>query len=178
MFGSEPGQRALRAARGRPGPAAVAVVTVAVEAAIPVAIVAIHAALETTVPPAFPPPNRLHMGQDGKPALLAVIQGLVERIGGIRDLLHGRRRGRHVVGALAQPRHRIVRLLLRLRIIRRRVHPRIGAIDPQLGEIPHRGLDRRPQLFLVGVSFSPAWTAAIRASAKAARSSGFIRIWS
>ena len=39
--------------------------------------------------------------------------------------------------------------------IRLRVHPRIGAIDPQLGEIPHRGLDRRPQLLLVRVQLQP-----------------------
>ena len=58
-----------------------------------------------------------------------------------------------VVGAFAQARHRIVRLL-RI-VIRLRIHPRIGAIDPQFGEIPHRGLDRRPQLFLVGVELQP-----------------------
>ena len=36
-------------------------------------------------------------------------------------------------------------------VIRLGIHPCVGAIDPQLGEIPHRGLDRRPQLFLIGV---------------------------
>ena len=35
------------------------------------------------------------------------------------------------------------------------IHPRIGAIDPHLGEIPHRGLDRRPQLFLIGRQLQP-----------------------
>ena len=34
------------------------------------------------------PPNRVHMGQDGEPALLAVIERLVERVGGVGDLLH------------------------------------------------------------------------------------------
>ena len=102
-----------------------------------------------------PPPKRRSIWvRIGEPALLAVVEGLVERIGGIGDLLHRRRRGRHVVGALAQARHRIVRLLRILRIVRLRRHPRIGAIDPQLGEIPHRGLDRRPQLFLIGASAS------------------------
>src|SRR5689334_10398405 len=69
-----------------------------VRAAIPVtavaaiaAIVAIHAhfALEPVMAPAFPAPEPVHAGQDGEPALLAVIERLVERVGGIRDLLHG-----------------------------------------------------------------------------------------
>jgi len=85
---------------------------------------------------------------EGGSALLAVVQGLVERVGRVRDLLQRHRRGCHVVGALAQARHRIRRLLRIL--LRLRVHPRIGAIDPQLCEIPHRGLDRRPQFVLIG----------------------------
>ncbi|MEY9879041.1 hypothetical protein ABIA43_000575 [Bradyrhizobium sp. USDA 328] len=35
------------------------------------------------------------------------------------------------------------------------IHPRIGAIDAQLGELPHGGLDRRPQLLLIGVELQP-----------------------
>src|SRR5258707_1791860 len=102
----------LRAALVRP---AIAVVAVAVIAAFPAAIVAIPLkTLKTALPPtalvAATKPA-IHSGKHGKTALLAVIQRLVERIGRIRDLLHGSRRGRHVVGALAQTRHRIVRLL-------------------------------------------------------------------
>ena len=35
-------------------------------------------------------------------------------------------------------------------IARAGIHPRIGAVDPQFGKIPHRSFDRRPQLFLIG----------------------------
>ena len=58
-----------------------------------------------------------------------------------------------------------------------RVHPRIGAIDPQFWRNPAP----RPRPAATAfpdraLSFSPALTAAIRASVKAARSSGLIRI--
>src|SRR5882757_5088078 len=72
---------------------AIAVVTVAVVAAIPVpaaiAIVTIpFKTLHTALPPALAAAtNPIHSGQHGKPALLAVIQRLVERIGRVRDLL-------------------------------------------------------------------------------------------
>src|SRR5438105_4320972 len=49
-----------------------------------------HSVLEP-MPPAFPAPEPVHMGQDGEPALLAVIERLVERVGRVRDLFHGRR---------------------------------------------------------------------------------------
>src|ERR1700675_4210408 len=119
-------------------PIAVAVHMIPVAAAVPIA--AHHAMLEaammpTTAEPAF------HMGQDGKPALLAVVERLVERVGRIGDLLQRGRRGRHVVGAFAQARDRIVGLLLIL--VRLCVYRRIGAIDPHLGEIPPRGLHRK-----------------------------------
>src|SRR5258708_2960503 len=102
--------------------------------AIPVAVVAIpvHAALEPVVP-AFAAAKAFHMGQHGETTLLALVEGLVERVGRIRDLLQRRRRGSHIVGAFAQAGHRILRLLLILRLI----HPRVGAIAPQFGEIPH-----------------------------------------
>ena len=65
------------------------------------------------VPPASPTTKpAVHTGQHGKPALLAVVQRLVERVGRIGDLLHGGSGSRHVVGVVAQARHRIVRLLL------------------------------------------------------------------
>jgi hypothetical protein len=120
-----------------------------VAAAIAVAIavaVAIAIIVGFMVPPAFV----AEMGKDLEATLLAVIEGLVERISGIRDTLHHSRRGRHPVGAFAQARHRIIRLLRIARTIVLGIHPRIGAIDPHLGEIPHRGLDRRPQLLLIG----------------------------
>src|ERR1700738_2853274 len=77
---------------------------------VPIAVMAIHAMLETMVPPAVAaePP---HVGQEGKAPFLAVVEGLVERVGGVRDLLQRGRRGRHIVGTFAQARHRIVRLL-------------------------------------------------------------------
>src|SRR6185312_12070561 len=128
------------------GAASVTAILAAARVTIPVAV-AIHVVL--AVSPAAAE-TVLHMGQDPEPALLAVVQGLVERIGGIGDLLQRRRRCRHVVGALAQSRHRIVRLLRIRGLVRLRGHSRIGAVDPHLCEIPHRGLDRRPQLFLIG----------------------------
>src|SRR5438105_637682 len=78
--------------------------------AIPLAVTIVHAAHESVVPPASAaePP---HTRQDGEPALLAIVQGLVERVSRVRDALHRRRGGSHVVGALAQPRHRIIGLL-------------------------------------------------------------------
>jgi hypothetical protein len=110
----------------------------------PVAITAIHA----MVPPATAE-SAFHMRQDGQAAFLALIERFVERVSRIGDAFHRRRRGRHPVGALAQARHRIARIFLR------RIHPRIGTIDPQLCKIPYRGLDRRPQFFLVGAKLQP-----------------------
>src|SRR6478752_5441224 len=88
----------LRAAAVRP---AVTIIAVAIVAAIPATIVAIPVhAHPAAMPPTLSPAEAvLHMGQHRKPALLAVVQRLVERIGRIRDLLHGGRRDRHVVGA-------------------------------------------------------------------------------
>src|SRR6185312_14016555 len=126
------------------GAASVAAILAAARVTIPVAV----AAAALAVLPATAE-TALHMGQDPEPALLAVVESLVERIGGIGDLLQRHRRCRHVVGALAQPRHRIVGLLRIRGIVRLRGHSRIGAVDPHLCEIPHRGLDRRPQLFLI-----------------------------
>src|SRR4029453_10912033 len=86
------------------------VITVAAIAAVAVKIpVPPHFALEPVVAPAFPAPKP---GRPGEPALLAVIGRLVGRVGRFRDLLHGRRRGRHILGPVTQPRHRIVPLLL------------------------------------------------------------------
>src|SRR6266481_746414 len=114
--------------------------TATVAVPIRAAIVAVHAALEPAVPPAFCAKLATAMGQKRKPALLTVVERLVERVSRIRDLLQRRSRGRHIVGTLAQPRHRILRLLL-IDLVILRLHPRVGAIDPQLGEIPHRSLD-------------------------------------
>src|ERR1700722_10825140 len=117
------------------------VIPVAAAITVAIAIIAIF-----MVPPAFV----AEMRENLEAALLAVVEGLVERVGGIGDTLQHRRRGRPPVSAFAQARHRIVRLLRIICIILLRIHPRIGAIDPHLGEIPHRGLDRRPQLLLIG----------------------------
>src|SRR4051812_42309489 len=94
--------------------------TAPVRAAIPVTTVAAvpggavkaavhaHSALNPVMPPAFPAPNPVHAGQDREPALLAVVQRLVERVGGLRDLLHGPGRRRHILGPVTQARYRIV----------------------------------------------------------------------
>src|ERR1700730_13980815 len=109
-------------ARSEPLAAAVAV-------PIRAAIVAVHAALEPAMPPAFRAKLAAAMGQERKPALLAVVESLVERVSRIRDLLQRRGRGRHILGALAQPRHWIIPLLL-IGLVILRLHPRVGAIDP------------------------------------------------
>src|SRR5579859_4315341 len=105
--------------------------TTAVAAAVPI-MVAVHAALHPAVAPAALGAKPAMVGQDGQAALLTIIERLVERIGGIRDLLHRARGSGHGVGALAQARHRIIALLL---IVAHLLHPRIGAIDPQFREI-------------------------------------------
>src|SRR5579859_1545280 len=111
-------------------------------AAVPlvVAIAAHHAVTEAAAPPALSAKAAGPVRQDGEAALLAVVQRLVKRIGGIGDLLHGGRRRRHIVGALAQAAHRVIRFL---RVIGLDVDPRIGAVDPQFCKLAHRGLNRR-----------------------------------
>src|SRR5215208_1321667 len=94
------------------GPPTVPVIAISAVAVVPVSV-ALPAHFALVVPPASPAAEpAVHTGQHGKPALLAVIEGLVERVGGFRDLLHGRRRGGHRLGPVAQPRHRILRLRL------------------------------------------------------------------
>src|SRR6185437_1414264 len=88
--------------------AAVAVIAIPVEpvAAVVAIGAAIHAhtawAHSTMVAPALAAAEPAHVGQQSEAALLAVIERLVEQVGGIGDLLHGRSRGCHVVRALAQ----------------------------------------------------------------------------
>jgi hypothetical protein len=129
--------------------AAVPVIAV-IPVVTPVAAFAVAVTLEFTVPPTAIAETVLHMGENPEPPLLAIVKRLVERIGGIRDLLQVRRGCRHGIGALAQAGDRIVRLLRIPRIILLRIHPRIGAVDSQLREIPYGGLERRPKLFLLG----------------------------
>src|SRR5258705_2737750 len=110
--------------RAAPVRSAIPVIAIPVIVAIAVgAAVHAHPALGIAVAPASPAAKAaVHMGQHGEPALLAVIQRLVERVGRISDLLQDTGRGRPIVGAVAQARHRIVRLLL-AGIILGRVHP-------------------------------------------------------
>src|SRR5882724_2651051 len=87
---------------------------------IVIAVATIHATLEATVTPsATAAEPAFYTRQDGKTTFLPVVEGLVERIGRVRDTLHRCRRGNHAVGALAQARHRIAQLLriLLLRIL-------------------------------------------------------------
>src|SRR6476646_5696890 len=66
---------------------------------IPVAIAIIVGFM---TPPAFVAEMREHL----ETTLLAVVEGLVERISGIRDTLQHSRRGHHPLGVFAQARHR------------------------------------------------------------------------
>src|SRR5215210_2257476 len=59
-----------------------------------------RAVVESAVAPCSTEPAA-HMRQDRKPAFLAVIEGFVERVRRVRDLLQGRRRNCHVVGPFA-----------------------------------------------------------------------------
>src|SRR6266852_2084086 len=70
-----------------------------------------------TAVPALTAKTAVATGEDRKPALLGVVERLVEWVSGIRDLLHSRGAGRHGLGALAQMRHRIVILLLILLLL-------------------------------------------------------------
>ena len=116
----------------------VAVVAIAIIAAIPAAIVAVTVKAGSMPRPASLRRRRTGApwGQHGKAALLAVIQRLVERIGRIGDFLHGRRRGRHVVGALR--RRATGSSGFCWLVVFSGIHPRIGAVDPQFGKFPHR----------------------------------------
>src|SRR6266481_8439897 len=92
-------------------PAIPVITAVPIVATAPIAVIAVHSAHEAMGPPASAE-TAFRMRQDRKPALLGIIKGLVERVSRISDVLHRSRRGRHGVGAIAQARHRIVRLLL------------------------------------------------------------------
>src|SRR4051812_2972643 len=83
---------------------AIAVVAVAVIAAVAAAVVAIP--VEIAIPPTLAAAAELaiHSREHRQTTLLAVIQRLVERVGRVSHLLHGSRRSRHVLGALAQAR--------------------------------------------------------------------------
>src|SRR4051812_30769622 len=155
LEGSEP-------ALAVPVRAAVAVETVTVEVVHAALHHAVHATLhEVAARAVFATAERSAVaGQHGEAPLLALVQGLVERIGGIGDLLQGRRRRPHVLGALAQAGDRILRPVgilvgVLAGIAGTGIHPRIGAVDAQLGEVTYGSLDRRPQLFLVGVELQP-----------------------
>src|SRR5581483_678711 len=92
-----------------------------------------HAAFHPAMTPALASAEAAVVGQQREPPLLALVERLVERVGRIRDLLQRGGRRRHVVGALAQPRDRVFRLLLTALVVLR-LHPRIGAIDAQFRE--------------------------------------------
>src|SRR5258708_31598648 len=91
-----------------PARRAIPIVTIAVVAAAPIAIVSIHAALESAVPPASAAEPSFHVGQDGEATFLAVVETLVERIRRISDALHRARGGGNGLGAVAQAHHRII----------------------------------------------------------------------
>src|SRR5215472_17217532 len=74
-----------------------------------VVAVAAHAAVHPAVPPAFAAKTPA-TGEKCQAPLLALVLCLVERIGGIGDLLQRGRSGSHIVRALTQPRQRILLL--------------------------------------------------------------------
>src|SRR5262249_2169614 len=86
-------------ARGPPEPLAVAPVrsAVAVETVEGRPAVAVHHAVAPAAKAA------VHAGQDAKPALLPLIEGLVERVRRIGDLLHLGCRGRHRIRVPPHP---------------------------------------------------------------------------
>src|SRR5450756_3216775 len=85
--------------------------------AVPVAVAMVHhVVLEATVAPVFAAESAFHVGEHREAPLLALVEGLVERVGRISDLLQRRRRGRHVVGAFAQACHRIRLLGIRIAV--------------------------------------------------------------
>ena len=126
---------------------------IAVIEAIAVAPEPVAAAVKAVVAPSHPAAEPVaHTGQNHQTPLLAVVEGLVERVGGIGDFLQSRRGLGHAIGARPQPRHRIDGCLLLVRVIRvvlPGLHPGVGTVDPQLGEITHRLFHRRPQLLLI-----------------------------
>src|ERR1044072_4386667 len=107
--------------------------------AVKAAVTAIAAA-KSAMMPAAAAEAAFHPGQDREAALLAVVKRLVERIGGVRDLLDRGCSGAHRVGGRARPGDRIAGSLTVAIVVAHRVHPRIGAVDPQLCEFLHGGL--------------------------------------
>ncbi len=98
----------------------------------------------------------IHAGEDHQAALLAIVKGLVERVGSISDFLQSRSCLGHAIGLLAKASHLINGRLLLLCIILLAflllllgLHPGIGAVDPKLGEIADGLFHRRPQLLLI-----------------------------
>src|SRR6187431_815470 len=85
---SEPSWTAL-------GPPTVPVIAISAPAVVPVRV-ALPAQCPLGVPPASPAAQRaVNTGWHGKPVLLAVSEGPVERVGGFCDFLNGLRRGGH-----------------------------------------------------------------------------------
>src|SRR6266851_7174960 len=95
-------------------------------------VIPVEAPFHPAVPPTFAAEPAVVMGEDREPALLTVVERFVERVGRVGDLLHCLGTGRHGFGAVAQARHQIVIFLRVLRLVLRCIHPRIGAIHPEL----------------------------------------------
>src|SRR6185295_7167593 len=80
--------------------------------------------------------------QHREPALLVVIEALVERVGGVGQFLEHRAGVGHRGGAAAQALGRIVGRL--------RTAHRAHAVETKLAELARGGLEGRPVLFLLG----------------------------
>ena len=95
-----------------------------------------------------------HAQQHAETALLAVVEALVERLGGIGELLQRRPRARPGRRRRAQPLDGVGPGLRRSRLARasRRGRHAVGTL---LGEFADRGLDRRPVLLLLGGELQP-----------------------
>ena len=110
-------------------------------------------ALPVTVTTARP---AAHAEQLTEAALLAFIEALVERLGGISELLEACSAHGHGIGALAQPRDGIRPGLPRIVIAAPRLAAGGHAVGAFLGQIADRGLDRGPVLLLLGGELQPS----------------------
>ena len=110
-----------------------------------------------------------HAREPDETAFLIVVEALIERRTGVGDLLQSGAGLGHIVGAPREPFKRRARLLLIAGLAR------LQPLDAQLNEIANGLLELRPFLAWSGVSWSPAFNAAIRASAKADTSAVLIR---
>jgi hypothetical protein len=106
--------------------------------AIPTGAVAIATHRPTAIPSGA---EMKSPGQHDKPLLLPLVQGLVQRLRGIGELLERRCRSGHQVGAASQSLDRVRR--------RHRISRRLPALIPHFDEVADRQLEGAPVFLLV-----------------------------